>query len=362
MDFVKLTIGEDQTFRVPKCFGKYQYIRKIGYGTFSSVIMVRNIKTREIYACKVCSRAMLVEQGMFLRFEQEVRLMQSFHHPNIIQTFDVVYDTNFIYIIMEYCPNGELFSYILSLTCLPESEVNRLLRQTLQALQYIHERSIAHRDIKPENLLLDADMNIKLCDFGLCKIMKKGSLLKTPCGSPFYAPPEVIDNVDYDGVKSDIWSMGIVAYTMATGKLPWTETNQAQLFEQITSMDILIPSKLSPPLQQILSLMLQRDPNKRPTPKELLEMPWLQEDPKEIVASSTPLRKNYTLTAKPRHDMKDSFSQFSSRVKNRKSLIIRPDVEQPNQISTNVVIRKVPRSSIKSVNFTSTPIINFDTN
>ena len=356
MDFIELSIGDDHTYSVPKTFGKYQYVRKIGYGTFSSVIMVRHIKTREIFACKVVSREMLVEQGTFLRFEQEVRLMQSFHHPYIVKTYDVVYDTNFIFIIMEYCPNGELFSYILSLSCLPEMEVNRLLRQSLQALQYIHEKSIAHRDIKPENLLLDADMNIKFCDFGLCKTMKKNCLLKTPCGSPFYAPPEVINNVDYDGFKSDIWSLGIVTYTMATGNLPWTETNQTLLFEQITNMDVTIPSKLSPPLQQILSMMLQRDPNKRPSAKELLEMPWLQEDSKDG-SSSTPLKKNLTLQARPRYSLKDSLSQIGS--KNRKSLIIRPDVDSSTQLSPLVVIRKVPRKSIKSMNFGSTPF-NFE--
>ena len=343
MDSIEITIGDDQNYRIPKKIGKYQFIRKIGYGTFSCVIMVRNLKTKELFACKVVSRQMLVEQGIFLRFEQELRLMQSFEHPYIVRTYDVVYDTDFIYVIMEYCPNGELFGYILSLNYLPELEVNRILRETLHALQYLHNRGIAHRDIKPENILLDAKMHVKLCDFGLCKVMEKNKLLKTPCGSPFYAPPEVISNVKYDGIKSDIWSLGVVTYTMATGNLPWTETNQTQLFQQITSLDIEIPLRLSPPLQQVLQMMLKRDPKERPTPAQLLAMPWLQEEPSLALSKPTPLRKGLSM-GNANFSVSNSLAHLGIKPRVRKSLIIRPDVEAPKpQTPINPLIRKIPK-------------------
>ncbi|EAX85713.1 CAMK family protein kinase [Trichomonas vaginalis G3] len=338
MDTVTLSFGDNSEVTIPKIFENYEFVRKIGYGSFSSVVLVRHLKTKEYFACKIVSRKMLEEQQIFSRFEQEVRLMQSFNHPYVIHTFDVVFDPQYIYIVMEYCPNGELFSYILSLVRLPEMEVNRILRQILQALQYIHSKKVAHRDIKPENILLDSHMDIRLSDFGLCKEMSHGSLLKTPCGSPFYAPPEIINNDKYDGVKSDIWSLGVVVFTMSTGALPWSHTNHAQLFKQITTTDVTVPQGLSPPLRQIITLMLQRDPNARPTPTELLAMPWLADD-SSIDSTPTPLRRRYSSdnTAYAR-----KLGTADHRLQ-RKSLVIRPENMITPQETMNLAIRKVPK-------------------
>lgn len=338
METIKLTFGENAELVIPKVFGNYEFVRKIGYGSFSSVVLVKHLKTKEYFACKIVSRQMLEEQQIFNRFEQEVRLMQSFNHPYVIHTYDVVFDPKYIYIVMEYCPNGELFSYILSLVRLPEMEVNRILRQILLALQYIHSRKVAHRDIKPENILLDSHMDIRLGDFGLCKEMLQGNLLKTPCGSPFYAPPEIINNDRYDGTKSDIWSLGVVVFTMATGALPWTHTNHAQLFKQITTTDVVVPQDLSPPLRQIISMMLQRDPKSRPSPAELLAMPWLQED-SSIDSSPTPLRRRYS------SDNTSATRKLGTadQRRQRKSLVIRPDNMPTPQECLNMVIRKVPK-------------------
>ncbi|OHS99198.1 CAMK family protein kinase [Tritrichomonas foetus] len=282
MDYIRLTIDEENSLEIPKRFSKYTYVRSIGHGSFSAVVLVQHIQSKEFFACKVVSRELLVNEGLFERFEQEVRILQSLHHPNIVQVTDIVFTDKLILLLMENCENGELFNHIVQCGALNDEELTRIFRQITRALQYVHEKNIAHRDLKPENILLDDEMNAKLADFGLCHITSPKSLLKTPCGSPFYAPPEIINNVKYDGKKADIWSLGVVLFTMATGALPWTETNQSKLFLQIQEADIHIPSCLSPPLQQLLLMMLCKDPNARPSCEEILNMPWLAEDEDEV--------------------------------------------------------------------------------
>ena len=276
-DNIPLQFGEFGILNVPKKIGIYEYIKTIGFGSFSVVILVKNIKTNVFFACKVVSRDMLEKEKIFDRFEQETRTLQILDHPNIVKLFDIIYQKTFFFLILEYCRNGELFKYIITRGYLSEKEVLQLFTQILKAISYIHSKNIVHRDIKPENILLDQDMNIKLADFGLCRTMKSCSLLKTPCGSPFYAPPEIIDNEDYDGKKSDIWSLGVVLFTMSTGTLPWTESNQTQLFLQISKADISFPSNISPPLISILQSMLNRNPLNRLSANELLENPFLHE-------------------------------------------------------------------------------------
>ena len=274
---VDITIDEHHILKVPQKFGKYEYVRTIGNGSFSAVVLCRHTVTKEFFACKVVSRALLVEEQIFDRFEQEVRVLQSLKHPNIVHVENIVFTDDYIYLIMEYCQRGELFRYIVDHGMMSETEVRRMFKQICSALAFVHDHHIAHRDLKPENILLDSEMNAKLADFGLCHATTPQKLLMTPCGSPFYAPPEIINNVQYDGQKADIWSLGVVLYTMATGSLPWTETNQTQLFLQIQEADITIPPYASPPLQQLLGMMLQREPERRPTCKEILELPWLED-------------------------------------------------------------------------------------
>jgi len=267
----------DQFVEIPEVFGKYEYVRMIGSGGFSAVALCRHIPTGSPFACKIVSRGLLTEQQIFSRFEQEVRILESLRHPHIVRVENVVFTDTFIFLIMEYCVNGELFDHIVPGRGLAEAQFARIFKQVTEALAFVHSRNIAHRDLKPENILLDRGLNAKLADFGLCHATGVGKLLATPCGSPFYAPPEIIRNVEYDGSKSDVWSLGIVLFTMAAGGLPWTETNQARLFKQIQEAEIDIPRRLSAPVREILGMMLKQDPAKRPTCQQILEMPWVAE-------------------------------------------------------------------------------------
>ena len=104
---------------------------------------------------------------------------------------------------------------------LKERAAGRIFYQILNAVQYLHRLNIAHRDLKPENILLDTDYNVKLIDFGLSNYCENGKLLTTACGSPCYAPPEMVAGKQYNGIIGDVWSLGIIFYGMICGSLPF---------------------------------------------------------------------------------------------------------------------------------------------
>jgi serine/threonine protein kinase len=273
-DYVDVIINGSQSIRLPRRFGRYEYLKTLGGGCSSAVVLVRHSVSSTLFACKVVSRAYLVAENIFDRFEQEVRLLPSLRHPNIVNFEEIVFDPELIYLVMEYCSQGDLFSHILNHGVFPDNRAREITQQIAEAVRYIHGRDIAHRDLKPENILLDRGFNAKLADFGFCHISSSKNLLRTPCGSPFYAPPEIISNMDYDGKSADIWSLGIVLFTMVTGSFPWSADNRMELFRQIRACDIEIPPTLSPALQELLGSMLQRDPSQRCTIGDVLNSPW----------------------------------------------------------------------------------------
>ncbi|EAY00485.1 CAMK family protein kinase [Trichomonas vaginalis G3] len=225
---------------------------------------------------------------------------------------------------MEYCSRGELFSYLLQNGVLADFQIKHMLSQLVNALVYLHGRNIAHRDIKPENILIDQDLNVKLADFCLCHSTSNQQMLLTPCGSPFYAPPEIISNIPYDGKKGDMWSLGVVVFTMATGALPWTETNQTQLLQQIVNADYVVPVTVSPNIRHLIQALMDPNPSKRPSAEEVKSLPWMQENfdypfgkPK---LSAKVLEKSFNSRASY------GYNTPASATVNKKSLIVRPTV------------------------------------
>ncbi len=159
--------------------------------------------------------------------------MKVLKHPYLVQLFEIFEDNKYIYLILEQVENGELFEMIVKNKKLTEAESARIYFQLVEALEYIHQIKIVHRDLKPENVLLDANYNIKLIDFGLSNIYVSNEKLQTACGSPCYAAPEMILGDKYNAMKVDIWSSGVVLYTMLTGKLPFDSPQIQALYGKI---------------------------------------------------------------------------------------------------------------------------------
>jgi len=173
---------------------------------------------------------------------------------------------------------GELFDYIVKHGKLQEHEARRFFQQIISGVDYCHRHMIVHRDLKPENLLLDHNMHVKIADFGLSNMMLDGEFLRTSCGSPNYAAPEVISGKLYAGPEVDIWSCGVILYALLCGTLPFDDEHVPTLFRKIKAGIFPIPEYLNKQVVNLVCQMLQVDPLKRATIEEIKKHEWFQKD------------------------------------------------------------------------------------
>lgn len=256
-----------------KTIGDYVLQNTIGTGAFSKVKLATDKKTNALVAIKIINKQKM-DSGDIQRVKREIKILTSVNHPNIIQVNEILEnDTNY-YIVMEYCFKGELFHYICSKKKLNEEECAFMFYQIINAVDYLHKNNISHRDIKPENILLQSNGLLKLIDFGLSNYFDKSELLKTACGSPCYAPPEMIKNKTYNAKAVDIWSIGIVLYAMLCGKLPFEDKNSQKLFQKIQKEPPTFPPNLSKNAKQALHKMLIKEPCYRIKINEIKKLPF----------------------------------------------------------------------------------------
>ncbi|XP_018407930.1 PREDICTED: maternal embryonic leucine zipper kinase [Nanorana parkeri] len=253
----------------------YELHNTIGTGGFAKVKLATHLLTGEKVAIKIMDKDSLGDD--LPRVKTEIDAMKNLSHQHVCRLYHVIETPKKIFMVLEYCPGGELFDYIIAKDRLTEEEARVFFRQIVSAVTYIHSQGYAHRDLKPENLLIDEDQNLKLIDFGLCAKPKGGMdyHLMTCCGSPAYAAPELIQGKAYIGSEADIWSMGVLMYALMCGYLPFDDDNVMVLYKKIMRGKYDIPRWLSPGSVLLLSQMLQVDPKKRISVKHLLNHPWL---------------------------------------------------------------------------------------
>ncbi len=160
---------------------------------------------------------------------------------------------------------------------LKERAAGRIFYQILNAVQYLHRLNIAHRDLKPENILLDNDYNVKLIDFGLSNYNQSGKFLTTACGSPCYAPPEMVAGKKYNGIIGDVWSLGIIFYGMVCGSLPFEEKTTKELYKKVIEGFYVLPSDITIQAIEVIQRMLVTDPEKRITIPQLRKLKFFKE-------------------------------------------------------------------------------------
>lgn len=258
--------------------GHYLLGNTLGTGTFGKVKIGEHQMTKHKVAVKILNRQKIKSLDVVGKIRREIQNLKLFRHPHIIKLYQVISTPTDIFMIMEYVSGGELFDYIVKHGKLQEHEARRFFQQIISGVDYCHRHMIVHRDLKPENLLLDHNRHVKIADFGLSNMMLDGEFLRTSCGSPNYAAPEVISGKLYAGPEVDIWSCGVILYALLCGTLPFDDEHVPTLFRKIKSGIFPIPEYLNKQVVNLVCQMLQVDPLKRANIEEIKKHEWFQKD------------------------------------------------------------------------------------
>ncbi|XP_030874326.1 serine/threonine-protein kinase MARK1 isoform X5 [Leptonychotes weddellii] len=254
--------------------GNYRLQKTIGKGNFAKVKLARHVLTGREVAVKIIDKTQLNPTSLQKLF-REVRIMKILNHPNIVKLFEVIETEKTLYLVMEYASGGEVFDYLVAHGRMKEKEARAKFRQIVSAVQYCHQKCIVHRDLKAENLLLDADMNIKIADFGFSNEFIVGNKLDTFCGSPPYAAPELFQGKKYDGPEVDVWSLGVILYTLVSGSLPFDGQNLKELRERVLRGKYRIPFYMSTDCENLLKKLLVLNPIKRGSLEQIMKDRWM---------------------------------------------------------------------------------------
>ncbi|XP_045693929.1 serine/threonine-protein kinase SIK3 isoform X3 [Phyllostomus hastatus] len=260
---------------VPARIGYYEIDRTIGKGNFAVVKRATHLVTKAKVAIKIIDKTQLDEENLKKIF-REVQIMKMLCHPHIIRLYQVMETERMIYLVTEYASGGEIFDHLVAHGRMAEKEARRKFKQIVAAVFFCHCRNIVHRDLKAENLLLDANLNIKIADFGFSNHFTPGQLLKTWCGSPPYAAPELFEGKEYDGPKVDIWSLGVVLYVLVCGALPFDGSTLQNLRARVLSGKFRIPFFMSTECEHLIRHMLVLDPSKRLSMEQICKHKWMK--------------------------------------------------------------------------------------
>ena len=261
----------------------YEIRQVLGKGKFGLVKLGIHRGSGRKVAIKIINKKLVTAIDV-QQVKTEIDILKIAKHPNIIQLYDVFENENYIYIIMEYCAGGDLFSYIEKRGFrLPETRAAEIIHKLSTAVYFLHEYGVVHRDLKPENILMtdnSSNADIRLVDFGLGKIIGPGEMCTDPFGTFSYVAPEVLKEKPYS-FKVDLFAIGIIAYLLVAGFLPFDhETSEKEIARQTvyepTPFPISIWKNISNEARMFVDNLLQKNPEKRMDIKEVLQHKWLQ--------------------------------------------------------------------------------------
>ncbi|KAK6893635.1 Fatty acyl-CoA synthetase and RNA processing-associated kinase 1 [Candida tropicalis] len=269
-------------------FGAYILGSTLGEGEFGKVKLGwrKDGKHPSQVAIKLIKRSSIMKDSdSEIKIHREINSLKLLNHPNIVNLVEVMKSGKYIGIVLEYASGGELFDYILQHKYLKENVAKKLFAQLVSGVDYMHAKGLIHRDLKLENLLLDKHKNVIISDFGFVNSYNrdKNDLMKTSCGSPCYAAPElVLSQTAYEGRKVDIWSLGVILYAMLSGYLPFDDdpdnedgADIIKLYHYICKTPLTFPEYVSPLARDLLRKIIVSDPKKRIGIDEIRNHPWL---------------------------------------------------------------------------------------
>lgn len=249
------------------------FLKKIGKGSTCTVYLARSILKNSEFAVKCVKKSALDSIFSIQSIYREISILRQLKHPNICKLFYVFEDQENLYLVFEYISSCSLLKYLLKNKRLSEFIVEKLIRNILRTVEYLHKKEVIHRDIKLENIMIvnEETLEFKLIDFGIS--YRFGDLLLKKCGSPGYIAPEILRNEAYD-YKIDIFSIGVVMFVLLHGRLPFDSDSLEKTMNNNLKGKVSYGKQLSESAKSILDDMLNPMPQLRPSASELLMDPW----------------------------------------------------------------------------------------
>ncbi|KAF9965035.1 hypothetical protein BGZ70_005527 [Mortierella alpina] len=266
----------------PKLLELYEVTdRVLGVGTFATVKEIKLKSTGQSFALKIILKKTLQGKGSML--DTEIAVLSKVRHPNCVSLLEMFETEDAVYLVTDLAAGGELFDQLLKKGYYTEGDAARLVREILLGVEYLHAMGIVHRDLKPENLLFHdktEDSRLMITDFGLSKVLTSGNdVLMTACGTPGYVAPEVLEEIGH-GKPVDMWSVGVIAYTLLCGYTPFWGEDQPALFENIIAGEYQYEEEywkdISPLAKSFIDSLLVTQASRRPTATQALSHPWFR--------------------------------------------------------------------------------------
>ncbi len=241
----------------------YEIISLLGEGSYAKVYLGKSVLCEEFVAIKCYNKTKIGSSSTFTRIIQEIELMRNLDHPNVIKIYEIFENSKFIFIVLEYVDNGDLLSYMKKYGTFTEQHYIPIFFQILNALNYLHSLNILHRDIKLDNILLNKEGEVKICDFGVSRRMRRDKIIFEHIGTPAYLSPEIVKEKGYKNFASDIWSTGVMSYIALSGYVPFKGESIKELNQSIISEEVEFDHEIlnfSIKMKFILNGMLRKNP------------------------------------------------------------------------------------------------------
>merc|ERR1719382_648176 len=260
---------------------RYSKGRFLGKGGFAKCYEVQDMETKDVFAAKIVAKASIAKPRAMAKLRSEIAIHRSLDHEKVVKFYDYFEDADFVYIILELCPGQTLNEFMRKRPCkrLSEPEAMFYVYDLIIALKYLHRRRVIHRDLKLGNLFLDADVRLKVGDFGLAaQLEHDGEKKRTICGTPNYIAPGILEGKAGHSFEVDVWSLGVILYTMIIGRPPFETTDVKTTYRKIRYNQYGFPDnvRISDAAKDLITSILRTDPRSRPSLDEILASPWFQ--------------------------------------------------------------------------------------
>lgn len=265
-----------KTDKKPWTLDNFDIGRALGKGKFGSVYLARERQTKYILALKVLFKKQLEKAGVEHQLRREVEIQSHLRHPNILRLYGYFHDAARVYLILEFASKGELYGELQRCRTFDDQRTTTYITELADALYYCHSKKVIHRDIKPENLLLGANGELKIADFGW-SVHTPSSRRSTLCGTLDYLPPEMIEGKTHDE-KVDLWSLGVLCYEFLVGNPPFETKSHEETYRKISRVEFTYPSHVSEGARDLINRLLKHNPMHRLPIQGVLTHPWVVEN------------------------------------------------------------------------------------